>query len=164
MEEEWRVIEVYENYSVSNKGNVRNDKTEKILSTQLHKDGYLRVGLIRDRKRKHYLIHRLVAIAFLENPDNLEQIDHINRIPDDNRVKNLRWCSNSNNQRNKKRKEGTTSKYQGVYFCKQNNKWRAQININKKNIYLGIFDTEEDAYEAWRTCVFENNLQDFYGL
>jgi hypothetical protein len=143
---------------------VRNDTTEKILSTQLHKDGYLGVALCKEGKVKYHTIHRLVAIAFLENPDNLEQIDHINRTPNDNRVENLRWITGSNNSRNTKNRKEKTSSYRGVSWDKSRNKWSSNITINRKHIYLGRFKTEEEAYEAWRTYVYENNLQEFYSL
>jgi hypothetical protein len=162
--EEWRVIEGYDNYSVSNLGKVRNDKTGRILKFSSDKDGYSSVTLCKENKKTRYIIHRLVGFAFLENPNNFKQIDHINRIPNDNRVENLRWCSHGNNMRNKKKREGTTSKYLGIYLDKSNNKWRPLIRINGKKKHLGYFEKEEDAYEAWRACVFENNLQEFYGL
>jgi hypothetical protein len=163
MEEEWRVIENYENYSVSNLGNVRNDKTGRILKG-LNSRGYLLVTLCKENKQKTHKIHRLVAIAFLENPENLPEVDHINQIKDDNRVENLRWCSRENNNRNRKKWEGTTSKYLGVSWHNNTNKWSAQITINRKHIYLGSFKIEDEAYEAWRACVVENNLQEFYSL
>ena len=167
MEEEWRVIEGYENYSVSNLGNVRNDKRGNILKGILLKTGggYLKVFLYdNDICGKHKLIHRLVAIAFLPNPNNLPEVDHINRTPNDNRVENLRWITGSNNSRNTKNRKEKTSSYRGVSWDKSRNKWSSNITINRKNIYLGRFKTEEEAYEAWRTYVYENNLQEFYSL
>ena len=125
-EEEYRQIEGYE-YSISNFGNVRNDKTGRIMSPRLDTRGYLQCGITKNSKRNHYSIHRLVAIAFLENPDNLLEIDHINQIKTDNRVENLRWCSRSNNCRNRKKQDGCSSNYQGVGWHKQHNKWKFLI-------------------------------------
>jgi|688.fasta_scaffold502346_1 hypothetical protein len=163
-QEEYRQIEGYDNYSVSNLGNVRNDKTGRILQGCLHKLGYLHINLYKEGKKKMYKIHRLVSIAFLPNPNNLPEVDHINRLPYDNRLENLRWISIGNNERNKKKREGLTSKYIGIHWHKQHNKWGASLSLNGKRIHLGYFKTEEEAYEAWCNAVRENNLQEFYGL
>jgi hypothetical protein len=163
MFEEYRQIEGYDNYSVSNMGNVRNDKTGRIRKPATDRDGYLCVDLWKKCKGKTKRIHRLVAVAFLENPDNLREVDHINRIKTDNQLTNLRLCSHSNNCRNQRKRNGT-SKYFGVHWYKRDKKWRARINLNGKLTHLGYFKTEEEAYSIWCAFVFENNLQDFYGL
>lgn len=80
MEEEWRpVIGFEDRYEVSNLGNVRSIfRYKKILKPWYDKDGYSRVHLIsKDGKRKHFSIHRLVAINFIPNPNNLPQVNHI---------------------------------------------------------------------------------------
>ncbi len=162
--EEYRKIEGYDNYSVSNRGNVSDDKTGRIMSPSKNQYGYLEVNLHKEGKQKSYLIHRLVGLAFLENPDNLLEIDHINQIKTDNRIENLRWCSRSNKCRNKKKREGTSSQFKGVCWDKKTNKWTAQITLNGTPKYLGRFEIEEEAHTRWCEAVIENNLQDFYGL
>ena len=92
---EWKTIEGYENYEVSTAGQVRNKKG-KILK-QCKDKGYLRVVLWRNGKQTHFQVHRLVATAFIPNPNNLETVDHINHDRTDNRVENLRWLSHKNN-------------------------------------------------------------------
>lgn len=95
-EEEWKQIVVNDieyNYWVSNLGRVMNINTHHILNPSMNKDGYLVVTLYHKRKRKDYLVHRLVAIAFLPNPNNLPQINHINEVKTDNRLINIEWCS-----------------------------------------------------------------------
>ena len=112
--EEWKLIKNYEGlYEVSNLGRIRSlDKlvkgrkgTEyikkgKILKQIKHVNGYMKIGLTKDGKRKTFLVHRLVAEAFISNPENKPYIDHINTIKDDNRVENLRWATASENQYN----------------------------------------------------------------
>lgn len=112
--EEWKLIKNYEGlYEVSNLGRIRSlDKlvkgrkgTEyikkgKILKQIKHVNGYMKIGLTKDGKRKTFLVHRLVAEAFISNPENKPYIDHINTIRDDNRVENLRWATASENQYN----------------------------------------------------------------
>ena len=111
MEEEWRPIKDYEGlYEVSNMGRVRslnykNTKEERILKLTKDKRGYLRVPLTKDKKRKIYRVHRLVALTFIPNIENKPCIDHINTIKTDNRVENLRWTTlkeNNNNELSRK--------------------------------------------------------------
>lgn len=91
MTENWRKIADYQNYSVSDLGHVRNDKTGKLLKTVKHPNGYLVVNLYPTRKT--FKVHRLVAEAFIANPNNYPIINHKNEVKDDNRVENLEWCT-----------------------------------------------------------------------
>ena len=69
----------------------------RILSLVTDKGGYLRVTLSKDGKVKQYLVHRIVAEAFLPNPNNLPQINHIDECKTNNSVDNLEWCNNEYN-------------------------------------------------------------------
>lgn len=94
---EWRKVEGYENYSVSNTGLVRNDLNGKPIIPYTTSTGYLRLHLCNNGAEKNHLVHRLVAQAFIPNPDNLDTVDHINGDKTDNRVENLQWLSNQDN-------------------------------------------------------------------
>ena len=93
VKEEWRKIAELDGYSVSNLGNVRNDKTGRILKTYDNGHGYQKVEI----KNKKWYIHRLVGQAFIPNPMNLETINHKNENKRDNRVENLEWLSRVDN-------------------------------------------------------------------
>ena len=104
--EEWKSIPGYEGlYEVSNLGRVRSVErcdrfNRKIVSKILkpnYVSGYLRVGMYKNKTFKYYLIHRLVAQAFLPNPDNLPQVNHKDEDKSNNRVDNLEWCDRSYN-------------------------------------------------------------------
>ena len=86
----------HEGYQVSNHGRVKNNKTGKILKPYLT-GGYLRVSLYNESGRKCKLVHRLVAEAFLPNPDNKSDVNHINGCKTDANVCNLEWVSASEN-------------------------------------------------------------------
>ena len=95
----WKTIIEYPNYEVSSEGRVRNTKTGRVLRPCTNKDGYQRVGLRLNGGQNRILIHRLVAHSFIPNLENKPQVNHINGIKTDNRVENLEWSTNSENQK-----------------------------------------------------------------
>jgi hypothetical protein len=97
---EWKEIEGFEKYSISNTGIIKNTKTDRIIKQSKNK-GYCIVSLRKNNKKHTKIVHRLVAIAFIPQSDNSFQVDHINRIRDDNRVNNLRWVTSTANHNNK---------------------------------------------------------------
>ena len=100
MVEIWKDIRDYENlYQGSNLGRVKSIKfgKERILKTFKNKDGYLQVGLWKNNKRKIFLVHRLVAQAFLDNPNNLPEVNHKDENKLNNVVSNLEWCDRTYN-------------------------------------------------------------------
>lgn len=92
MKEQWKDIADFDNYEVSDLGNVRNKTTGKILKP-LKKNGYLYVDLYNNGDSKHKYIHRLVANSFIPNPLNLPQVNHKDCNRANNNVDNVEWCS-----------------------------------------------------------------------
>lgn len=105
MEEIWKNIAGYEGlYEVSNLGRVKSlnykrTGKERILRPGLYNCGYLYVTLSKNGKQKKYRIHRLVGSAFIENPENLPEVNHKNQVKTDNSASNLEWCSTKYNIR-----------------------------------------------------------------
>lgn len=126
MTEEWKDIEGYENlYQVSNLGRVKSlnfkrSGKEKIMKSHVNKVGYVAISLYKSGKDKIHTVHRLVAKHFIPNPDNLPQVDHINTNRTDNRVENLKWCTNEENSNNTITKEHMSEGQKGKYGANSN--------------------------------------------
>ena len=160
MEENWKSINEYENYEISDHGNIKNIKTNKMLSPNIRSTGYYFIELYDNKIRRTKAIHRLVAEAFLENPDDKRCVDHIDRDKLNNHKSNLRYATNSENNMNKSRQSNNTSGAIGVSFRKDRNKWRATIQKDGKLIHLGYFETKEGAIEA-RSKAEEKYFKEF---
>lgn len=94
MEEEiWKTIEEYPNYDVSTFGNIRNNKTNYIMKLQKNYSGYLRVSLMNSKIIHTCIVHRLVAKAFILNPENKPTVNHIDNNKSNNNIKNLEWAT-----------------------------------------------------------------------
>lgn len=124
MEEIWKDIKDYEGYfEVSNLGNFRSkdriikykqsgtrNYPGKPLKTETIVEGYQRIVLMKEGIKKRYMCHRLVAQTFIPNPENKPFVNHINGNPQDNRVCNLEWCTQSENELHSYRNLGNTMK------------------------------------------------------
>ena len=100
MEEILKPIENFDGYFISNKGNVYSKKSGVLKKKSPSFDGkknYLVIGLNTDGKPKHFLVHRLVAKAFIPNPENLPEVNHKDKNKKNNCVENLEWCTRRQN-------------------------------------------------------------------
>ena len=93
----WKKIEGFPNYSVSDDGQVKNDLSERMLTLFDNGLGYKVVHLSKDKNKRTVRVHRLVAQAFIANPQEKSCVNHINGNKSDNRVENLEWCTHSEN-------------------------------------------------------------------
>lgn len=138
--EVWRNIDGYDGlYQVSNKGRIRSfhrwrgetpDENGRILRQSKTTTGYLKVELRKDGRKKTKKVHRLVAAAFIPNPDNLPMINHKDVNPLNNNVENLEWCDQNYNMR---------------YAYEHGNKKRKYDKDTIREMYLGGLSTNEIA-------------------
>jgi hypothetical protein len=160
MNKEWKEVPGYEGiYEVSDAGDIRSIKGfgYKDRKISKHRNGYLQIMLHRNKVSINHMVHRLVMSAFV-GPSELA-VDHINGEKTDNRLSNLRYCTDRQNQNfgNKSFKVAKSSKYIGVTWNETSRKWQASININGRRQHLGVFDDEHEASEC-----YQDALKDFY--
>ena len=161
LDEIWKPVNGYEGlYEVSSLGNVRsvefrnNQMTHKRIKMMTPTDnghGYMIVGLAGMGRRRNFYVHRLVAQAFIPNPDNLPAIDHIDHDRSNNQVSNLRWITQGDNVRHSrelmsKPRQKPMSNTGERYISKQKADGRYRLTIRRRQI--GVFDTLEEAVEA----------------
>ena len=162
MTEIWKDIEGYENlYQVSNLGRVKalgnggskNSKfsSERILKTCEIK-GYLRVTLSKDGKQKQYSVHRLVAQAFLQNPDNLPQVNHKDEDKTNNRVDNLEWCSAKYNNNYGTRIQRITEKKSKQVLCVETGKIYPSLRQAERELGISHNNISAACRGIQKTC------------
>ena len=92
-----KAIPGYEKYLITSWGRVYNTETKQFLKPYSHHKGYLRVDLFNERGKRHFKVHRLVASAFIENPEGKPQVNHIDGNKRNNSITNLEWVTNKEN-------------------------------------------------------------------
>ena len=164
----WKDIEGYEGYQVSNLGRVRSlDRIDSnnhplkgvILKPYISNSGYLLVGLYKQQKRDRKLLHRLVAEAFIPNPENKSEIDHINTIKTDNTVflnedgsinyekTNLRWATrkeNINNPLTKTKMQINARKPSKGKYGKKHHRSKPIIQYDKEGNFIKEWECAND--------------------
>lgn len=164
----WKDIEGFEGlYQVSNLGQVKSlarkyvGKLDKIMKPAI-RNQYPMIELFKDKKGVCYSVHRLVASAFIEKDDDRNLVNHINKIKTDNRACNLEWVNQTENDSHKSLFYQKTSKYAGVHFDKSKGKFISTAYLNKKQIKLGAFIDELEAYKARVKFYKDNNIKNRY--
>lgn len=130
-------------YAITTNCDVWSYKLNKFLSTFASKtSNYLQVKLTKDGVRKHHLVHRLVALTYINNPDNLPEVDHIDNDILNNNVSNLRWITRKGNLYKSYNTMGPIRNHRVCY-------------VYKDNKFIGLFNS---VLEAARFCAEEFGL------
>ena len=172
----WKPVPGFElYYEISSFGNIRNSR-KRIMKPYVNNKGYHCIDFQVNSVRTKHLIHRLVLLTFIPNPDNLPEVNHIDEDKSNNNLSNLEWCTRSYNKQHsmqsgtynkiytqknalgKKHKKNTASKYHNVSYDKDRNKWTACIIVDKKRYGFKRFDTEDEA------ALHVNYIIDTYGF
>lgn len=149
----WKDIPNYESvYKINNYGIIKNKKTNRIKKTHINNSGYERVVLSKNGEDKNYSVHRLVAQAFIPNPNNFSQVNHKDENKANNSVDNLEWCTPSYNcrygNRIKKIAEKTKITHKGKHYSPRTEFQKGRnakkiINITTNKIYNSM----QEAYK-----------------
>lgn len=169
-------------YEISNLGNLRRKsdypfkhKNKGYIKSYINNKGYVCVHCYKNSKVYKFQIHRLLAILFIPNPDNLPEINHIDGNPKNNALRNLEWCTHQQNTQHAwntglftnrfvnagvKRKKAT-SQYQGVSWSESRKRWCAYVGFKKRSYSAGRFKNEIEAAKAYDALIIRMNLQQY---
>lgn len=142
---DYKIYKDFYNYHIYNDGRVWSVKRNIFLKGGRNSRGYLAINLYRkNNSRITHLIHILIGLLFIPNPENKCSIDHINNNKFDNRVENLRWATRIEQGHNRPKQNNNTSGFKGISFCKTHNTWSSKLVINQK-AYKKCFKSKEEA-------------------
>ena len=139
---EWREVKEYTNYEVNQFGEIRHKKRKKILKPRSNNGGYQYVNFKINGKNTNFAVHRIVANAFIPNPNGYTEVNHKDYNKKNNCVDNLEWVSSSQNK-------------QHSYLKQENKKSRGKAvnQYTKEGIFLKTFDSVSDAAKELGCCV-----------
>ena len=160
----FRIIKEFPEYEINENGIVRIIKTGRIKKIGIityKKSGYKteKLNLSKDKKIYTKKIHRLLAITFIPNPDNLPQVDHIDGDSLNNTVSNLRWCNRNDNAQNKSVQTNNKIGIKNICYCKATNRYifHKQVNCVEICKYFKTLEEAIDFKEKW----YANNFNEF---
>ena len=149
MSDRWARCLGFPAYEVSARGVVRRRHTKSVVSAWPNDQGYLYVKLQRAGQWFKRRVHKLVYEAHKGRVPIGKEVDHRNRKRDDPKLRNLRAITHGQNVHNTPSREGTTSRYKGVTWCKARELFQAQIKFKQKVHFLGRFKSERKAGQAY---------------
>lgn len=150
MNENWKPINDY--YQISDSGNVHSLRRNIILKPSYHKNGYLSVSLSSNKIVKRFYIHRLVAIAFIPNPENKPEVNHKDGNKHNNVYTNLEWATYNENAKHAYK----TNLMKPVWkdkFAYEHNKSKIVLQYSKTGEYINEYGSMQEASRQIKTNV-----------
>lgn len=149
MVEEWKDIEGYEGvYQISSIGRVKRlvdgfkVKACHLIHPYINNRGYVCVHLMSNGLRKAYSVHRLVACAFIPNPHNYPEVNHISEVKTDNSISNLEWCTSAYNR------EYGSGQQRAIVSIRENHHVRSVCQISQDGSIVKVWKTIKSASET----------------
>ena len=167
-------------YGVSNLGNIRRNmnypykhKNKLYVMPYLNNKGYWCVNLYKHSKVHKFLVHRLIALYFIPNPNNLPEVNHIDGNKQNNSISNLEWITHKQNTQHawdnnlfknrhcnaSNKRKNSTSIYKGVSWSNQRKKWCVYVTFKKKRYGIGRFNDEILAAKAYDDFIIKMGMQ-----
>ena len=136
-------INDYPNYLIYDDGRVYNKKRKIFMKCSTNGNGYIFVRLSKNNKSKGFYIHRLVALHYIDNPENKPEVDHINHNTFDNTLDNLQWLTHQENLDKRTTISNTGEKYINISTYKIKNNTYKYYNIEKKKCFRKILSLKK---------------------
>ena len=140
-------------YKIYSDGTIWSIRSNKFLKPHIINSGYEIICFCVDYVKVKKLVHRVVAEAFIPNPNNLPEVNHKDRNKLNNTIENLEWVTQRQNTNHRYK-----SKYPGACFNKQMKKWQTNTRVNGKKKFIGYFNTPEEASNAYISYCTIHNL------
>ncbi len=133
---DYKKLPNFSRYRIYPDGRVWSEITNKYLKPRTNTQGYIYYRFVDDDKvRRHFFLHKAVASAYVPNPENKQQVDHIDRNNKNNDIANLRWVSPTENSLNKKAYGKIPYRYISELTAGRANSWHMALYKNKKMVY-----------------------------
>lgn len=140
---EWKDIPNYEGlYQASTEGEIKSYYTGKILKQEISKNGYCKFMLCKNRKRKLYSVHRLIAMTFIENPNNYPIINHMDSNKTNNCVSNLEWCTQKYNMQ-----------HAYTYICIKPTWLGKKGKLHPSSVKIEQYDLNDNFIKTWNSMM-----------